>query len=78
MARSPLRFWAGEWDTWPISLSLSLLKPHSLVARIYGAKYFPNCRVTEATLRTNPSYIWRSIHGTLHLLRAVARWRIGC
>ena len=24
MARSPLRFWAGEWDTWPISLSLSV------------------------------------------------------
>ena len=23
MARSPLCFWAGEWDTWPISLSLS-------------------------------------------------------
>ena len=23
MARSPLRFWASEWDTWPISLSLS-------------------------------------------------------
>ena len=23
MARSPLRFWAGEWDTWPVSLSLS-------------------------------------------------------
>ena len=26
MARSPLRFWAGEWDTWPISLSLSIFK----------------------------------------------------
>ena len=24
MARSPLRFWAGEWDTWPVSLSLSV------------------------------------------------------
>ena len=23
MARSPLRFWAGEWDTWPIFLSPS-------------------------------------------------------
>ena len=26
MARSPLRFWAGEWDTWPIFLSLSQFK----------------------------------------------------
>ena len=24
MVRSPLRFWAGEWDTWPVSLSLSV------------------------------------------------------
>ena len=33
--------------------------------------------VIEATIGTNPSYIWRSIHGTLHLLKAGARWRIG-
>ena len=26
MARSPLLFWAGEWNTWPISLSLSAYK----------------------------------------------------
>ena len=25
MARSPFLFWAGEWDTWLISLSLSIL-----------------------------------------------------
>ena len=24
MARSPLLFWAGEWNTWPISLPLSV------------------------------------------------------
>ena len=31
----------------------------------------------EAKLGTNPSYIWRSIYGTLHLIKARERWRIG-
>ena len=30
MARSPFRFKAGEWDTWPISLSLSKLNNNYL------------------------------------------------
>ena len=25
MARTPLFFWAGEWNTWPVSLSLSII-----------------------------------------------------
>ena len=30
----------------------------------------------EAKLGTNPSYIWRSIYGTLHLIKERERWRI--
>ena len=33
--------------------------------------------MTEATLETNPSYIWRSLHGNLHLLKVGARRCIG-
>ena len=54
-----------------------LSRPQSLVSRIYAAWYFPTGRVTEAKLGTNPSYIWRSIYGTLLLIKAGARWRIG-
>ena len=54
-----------------------LVNPQSLVSIIFGAKYFPNGRVTEASLGSNPSYIWRSIHGTLHLVMVEARWCTG-
>ena len=33
--------------------------------------------MTEAKIGTNPSYIWRSIHDTLKLIKTGARWRIG-
>ena len=54
-----------------------LSRPQSLVARVYGARFFPTGRVMEAKHGSNSNYIWRSIRGTLHLIRAGARWRIG-
>ena len=38
-----------------------LTNPNSLVARLFKARYFPNTSFLEASLGSNPSYIWRSI-----------------
>ena len=49
----------------------------SLIAKIYKAKYFPNCNFLAAELGHNPSYVWRSILATQQLLRNGVCWRIG-
>lgn len=35
--------------------------PHSLVARVLKAKYFPHGDITSAPLGSNPSFTWRSL-----------------
>jgi hypothetical protein len=38
-----------------------MTNPSSLVARLYKARYFPNCSFFEAKIGHNPSYAWRGI-----------------
>ena len=54
-----------------------LSQPQSLTARIFEAKYYPTGRLIDAKIGANPSYIWRSIHETLQLIREGSRRRIG-
>ncbi|GAU50545.1 hypothetical protein TSUD_409890 [Trifolium subterraneum] len=54
-----------------------IMKPHSLVAKVYKARYFPNSSLFEAHLGNNPSYAWRSIWKSRHVLMNGCRWRIG-
>jgi len=54
-----------------------LEEPSSLMARMYKAKYFPNGDVLGASIGSNPSYAWRSIHKSLEVLRQGTRWRVG-
>ena len=57
LARSPLCFWAGGWDIWPISLSLSaVIQP----TNIYDFK----CGILE--LRGDNYKVWKE-RGLLHL-----------
>lgn len=51
--------------------------PNSMLARIYKAKYFPNSTFFEASLGSNPSFIWRSILESQPILIAGCRWRVG-
>jgi hypothetical protein len=51
--------------------------PDSLVAQIMKAKYFPNCSILEAPLRTRPSFAWRGIRSSCALIREGLIWRIG-
>ena len=51
--------------------------PHSLVARLLKAKYFPHKDFLDASIPTNASHVWRSICGATVVLKAGLQWRIG-
>ncbi|CAJ2647159.1 unnamed protein product [Trifolium pratense] len=54
-----------------------LTSPNILIAKLYKAKYFPNCNFLDSSLGHNPSFVWRSICNSKFLIRAGCRWRIG-
>ena len=54
-----------------------LQEPHSLVAKVFKARYYPSSSFLEAKLGSNPSYVWRSVLASQELLKKGVRWRIG-
>ncbi|RHN71289.1 putative reverse transcriptase zinc-binding domain-containing protein [Medicago truncatula] len=54
-----------------------LTEPHSLVSRIFKARYFPSKSYLDATVGHNPSFVWRSILRARFIVRGGARWTIG-
>ncbi|XP_074377352.1 putative mitochondrial protein AtMg00310 [Apium graveolens] len=50
---------------------------NSLVTRLMKAKYYPNNEFIDATLGSNPSYVWRSILQPQHVIKQGCRRRIG-
>ncbi|XP_035551510.1 uncharacterized protein LOC118349853 [Juglans regia] len=54
-----------------------LQNPFSLAATIFREKYFNTKHLLAAKLGSNPSLIWRSIWGSLKLLKEGLRWRVG-
>lgn len=51
--------------------------PNLLVAKVLQARYFKQRRFIEATLGSNPSFIWRSILWGREIISRGHRWRIG-
>ena len=49
----------------------------SLFARVFKAKYFPECEFTEASLGNHPSFAWRSIMSAQAVVQKGKRWRVG-
>jgi hypothetical protein len=54
-----------------------LTKPHTLVAKLYKARYFPNSSFFDSTIGHNPSYAWRGIWKARQILMHGCRWSIG-
>ncbi|XP_019168364.1 PREDICTED: uncharacterized protein LOC109164064 [Ipomoea nil] len=54
-----------------------LVKPESLVERVYKARYYPKTSFEEAALENNPSFCWRSIFAAHSLICGGIRRRIG-
>jgi ribonuclease HI len=52
-------------------------KPHTLVAQIYKARYFPKSTLFDAQLGHNPSYVWRGIWKSRHVLMNGCRCIVG-
>lgn len=51
--------------------------PDSLVARVFKEKYFSQSSFLEASVGSHPSYAWRSLCNSRHLLAVGLRWRVG-
>ncbi|KAM6549548.1 hypothetical protein CsatB_021224 [Cannabis sativa] len=54
-----------------------VVRPHSLVAKIFKARYFPNDSYLSASLGNNPSFVWRSVWEAQQLVRKGVQWCIG-
>ena len=54
-----------------------IIKPNSLVTKLFKARYFLNCEFLKAKLGSNPSFVWSSLYATRDCLRQGARWWIG-
>jgi hypothetical protein len=54
-----------------------MTKPHTLVAKLYKARYFPNSSFFESKIGHNPSYAWRGIWKARQVLIHGRRWSIG-
>lgn len=50
--------------------------PDHLVTRVFKARYFKHTDVMEATLRSNPSYIWRSLLWSRNILQNGILWKV--
>jgi ribonuclease HI len=47
------------------------------MARLYKARYFPNCSLFESKIGHNPSYAWRGIWKAREILMNGCRWKVG-
>ncbi|KAA3453752.1 reverse transcriptase [Gossypium australe] len=54
-----------------------LIKPDSLVARVFKAKYFPDYSFHDSNLGSSSSYVWRSIWAAKASLEMGLIWRVG-
>lgn len=52
-------------------------KPDSLVARTLKAGYFKHSDIMDATLGSNPTYIWRSLLWSRDIIEKGIIWNVG-
>ncbi|XP_017239513.1 uncharacterized mitochondrial protein AtMg00310-like [Daucus carota subsp. sativus] len=54
-----------------------LKQPQSLVARVFKARYYPNCNFMQAKMQQGESYIWSGIMSAKESLYKGYRWVLG-
>ncbi|KAH9647069.1 putative reverse transcriptase/RNA-dependent DNA polymerase [Citrus sinensis] len=54
-----------------------LTNPESLLGQIFKARYFPRTSIVEAVLGHNPSFVWRSLLATKHIIVRSSRIQVG-
>ena len=52
-------------------------KPHSLVARVFKARYYPKSHVLNATRNGGASFIWSGIFAAKEELKKGFKWVLG-
>ena len=84
MCKSKLEGGIGFRDLYAFNLAMlakqgwrMLENPTSLMALMYKARYFPNGDILNASISSNSSYAWRSIHKSIEILQQGTRWRVG-
>ncbi|XP_031090896.1 uncharacterized protein LOC115995891 [Ipomoea triloba] len=75
--RAMNRYWWGPSNERGKQAWRFLTRPHSLVARIYKARYFPRFLFIDANLGNCPSFCWRNIMAAHELICNGFRRRIG-
>lgn len=53
-----------------------LSRPHSLIATLLKAKYFPNCSIHERRITHNASFFWRSIYNARWIIDQGGIWKV--
>ena len=54
-----------------------LSNPNPLMAWVFKTKYFPYDDFLNSKKGGSPSYVWRSIHNSLGVIKKGTRWRVG-
>lgn len=47
------------------------------MARVLKARYFKHTDIIEASMGSNPSYIWRSLMWSRNIIDSGAMWKVG-
>lgn len=54
-----------------------MCQPELLVARLFKARYYQKNDIFEAKKGNNSSYVWKSIHEAIPMVKQGTRWKIG-
>lgn len=54
-----------------------LSDPNSLTAKVFKARYHKHTDIMNATLGSNPSYIWLSLYWSREILNRGILWKVG-
>ncbi|KAM2190433.1 hypothetical protein ACFX1Q_026403 [Malus domestica] len=54
-----------------------IMQPHLLAFTFFKARYFPSINFLNAPVKTNTSFVWRSVAATHPVISKGLRWQVG-